>query len=141
MAPQTRKSSARAAMKFLHLISWDLAFLAKSVMIPSPYPHWAHAQPLFSMCGTGVWRLPGTWCAWLPASNTEQMVAETGPVARFQRRGSLAKMGAVFLQTLRNLRLVPTSKTLTEKPCDCGNSASLGFAHHRAHFKGPSKAR
>ena len=45
-----------------------------------------------------------------PASNTEQMVAEIGPVAWFQRRGSLAKMGAFFLQTLRILRLVSTLK-------------------------------
>ena len=39
-----------------------------------------------------------------PASNNEQMVAEIGPVACFQRLGSFAKMGAFFLQTLLEQR-------------------------------------
>ena len=43
-----------------------------------------------------------------PASNTEQMVAEIGPVAWFQRLGSFARMVAFFLQTSRILRLVST---------------------------------
>ena len=60
---------------------------------------------------SGVCQKPGVIC-FQPASNTEQMVAEIGPVAWFQRQGSLAKMGAFFLQTLRILRLVSTLKPL-----------------------------
>ena len=47
-----------------------------------------------------------------PASNTEQMVAKIGPAAWFQREGSFAKMGALFLRTFRILRLVSTLKIL-----------------------------
>ena len=47
-----------------------------------------------------------------PAFKTEQIVAEIGPVAWFHRLWSFA-----------------------EEPCDCGNGARLGFAHHCAHFE------
>ena len=43
------------------------------------------------------------------ASKTEQMVAEIGPVALFQQRGSLERAGAISLRTLRILRLVSKS--------------------------------
>ena len=87
-----------------------------------------------------------------PASNTEQMVAEIGSVAWFQRLGSFAKMGAFFLQSLRNsapcvdIETSPHCDPLAdffnsggslwhslfaEEPCDRGNSARMGFAHHR----------
>ena len=47
-----------------------------------------------------------------PASKTEQMVAETGPVAWFHRRVSLDQMGAFFTPTLRYLRLVAALEAL-----------------------------
>ena len=109
-------------------------------------PEWALAS--------GVCQKPGV-LGFQPASNTEQMVAEIGPVAWLQCRGSLTKKWEpFFLETLRFLRLVSTWKPvhivihsvtcstlaavcgtlLNEKPCDCGHCASLGFAYHRAHF-------
>ena len=63
--------------------------------------------------GAGVWRLPEPWCARRPARFlTEQKVAESGPVAWFQRLGSFARMGAFSPQTLRIRRLVSTLKPL-----------------------------
>ena len=109
MAPQTRKSSARAPMKFFSLIS----FLAKSVMIPFSIPALSECPAaLFHVCISRSLEKQSMICALLnkapprvalasgvcqkpdvlgfqPASNTEQMVAEIGPVAWFQRRGGL----------------------------------------------------
>ena len=117
MAPQTRKSSARAAMKFLFdqlrpgllgKIGDDTFLHARTERMPSrSFPCWHFHIPGETVddlrlveqsaiqSSTGVWRLPETWCTQLfqPASNTEQMVAENGPVAWFQRLGSFAKVG------------------------------------------------
>ena len=41
-----------------------------------------------------------------PTSKIEQMVAEIGPVALFQRRGSFVRVGTISFQTLHVLRLV-----------------------------------
>ena len=136
MAPQTRKSSARAAMKFPSLISWDLAFLAESVVVPFFLPVLSECPAtLFHMCISISLEKLSMICAWLnktpsrvalasgacqksgalgfqPASKTEQTVAEIGPVAWFQRLGSFARVGAFFPQTLRSRRLVSTLKTL-----------------------------
>ena len=104
-----------------------------------------------------VWRLPETWCAWLPARFQNRADSGRDWTCRFvpASRGHLPKWAPFFLQTLRILRLVSTLKprhivihSLTcstvaavcgtrlspKYPCDCGNSASLGSAHHRAHF-------
>ena len=91
-----------------------------------------------------------------PASNTEQMVAEIGPVAWFHLLWSFAREVAFLSpQTLRIPRFAPTSKPphcdpladlfnsggnlwhtpFAEKTCDCGNGARTCFAHHSAHFE------
>ena len=60
---------------------------------------------------SGACQKPGV-LGFQPASKTEQIVAEIGPVPSFHLLGSLAREGAFFPQTLRIRRLVPTSKPL-----------------------------
>ena len=94
-------------MKFSSLINWDLAFLAKSVLVPFSMPELSECPAaLFHVCisvsleklsverhpalASGVCQKPGVR-GFQPASNTEQMVAEIGSVAWFQHLGLLPK--------------------------------------------------
>ena len=179
MAPQTRKSSARAAKKFPSLISCDLAFLAKSVVIflharaqrvaRRFFPHLrfhilgetfddlrlAEQSSIHSGTGSsGACQKPGV-LGFQPAFNTEQMVAEIGPVAWFHLLWSFAREVAFFPQILRIRLLVPTSKPLhivihslicSTLTAICGprlspkNHVSVemaharGFAHHSGRY-------
>ena len=94
-----------------------------------------------------------------PASRTEQMVAEIGPVALLQRRTSFDRICIVFLQSLQTLRFVsffdaaphrdPLADLLdpggklrhtvdSEKPGYRGDCACMGLAHCCANFQIPA---
>ena len=111
--------------------------------------------PSMVALASGACQNPGV-LGFQPAPETEQIVAEIGPVTWFQRLGSFARVGAFSPQTLRIRRLVSTLKTsphcdsladlfdsggslwhsrFAEEPCDCGNGARLGFTHHRTHIE------
>ena len=103
---------------------------------------------------SGVCQKPGL-LGFQPASNTEQMVADIGPVAWFQREvscqnGSLLPPELTNFEPCVDIETSPLCDPLAdlfdsggslwhslyaEEPCDCGNGARLGFTHHRAHLE------
>ena len=111
--------------------------------------------PSKEVLASGACQKPGE-LGYQPASRTEQIAAMIGPVALFQRRRSSARIGAIFLQTMRTLRLVSTleprhivihslfcsilvaicgTRFSLKNPCYRGSSASSGVAHHRTNFQ------
>ena len=86
-----------------------------------------------------------------PASNTEQIVAEIGPLAWFPACGVSCQNVSLFPPDRVDIETSPQCDPLAdlfnsggslwhslfaEQPCDCGDSTRLDFSHHRTHFEG-----
>ena len=115
MAPQTRKSSARGHKNFL---SDQLRPGLLGEIGDDTFLHSRTAAALFQVCIPTSLEKLSMICALLNkapsrvalASGICQRPGVLGFPPSLVPRGSLAKVGAFFLQTFRNLRLVSTSK-------------------------------
>ena len=110
---------------------------------------WLNKAPSRVALASGACHKPGA-VGFQPASKTEQIVAEIGPVDFVQRRGSFVKMGQFSSRPCEFLIEAPPHRDpladlfgsggnlrhppFTEEPCDRGVSANLGFARRRTLF-------
>ena len=106
---------------------------------------------------TGVWRLPETCCSRLPARLQHQTNGgRPWACSLVPASGIFCQSGSLFLSDLANsapcvdIETSPHCDPLADlfnsgsslwhslfaaEPCDRGNSARMGFAHHRTHFE------